>query len=267
MDSTNVRNGSIFDGVSDTYHVARPRYPEQLVDDLIKGANLSTGSRILEIGVGTGKLTESLAKRGLKITGIELGNNLAAIARNNFSNFRRVEIIVGDFDNYAFTPDSFDAVIAATSFHWLDPATRANRIAEILKVDGVAAIVDTRHVDAGIDGFPIASQKCYREWNSNTPANYRLPSPEDVVREGFRRKAEFMEKFSQLMDKPYFQIVEYSSEMYLQLLTTYSDVIAMDEPDRNGLLKCMGDLIDKEFDGKITKNYLWQLFLAKKKKV
>ncbi|KRE32870.1 class I SAM-dependent methyltransferase [Paenibacillus sp. Soil724D2] len=65
------------------YQQARPDYPEELFDDLIHATNLNPGDRLLEVGCATGKATLPLAKHGFKITCVELGAEIAAVARQN----------------------------------------------------------------------------------------------------------------------------------------------------------------------------------------
>src|SRR5215212_6661519 len=84
-----------FQEVPELYDRARPTYPDALFDDLEEMAGLRPGSRVLEIGPGTGKATVSLAGRGYGITGVELGADLAAVARRNVP---QVEIVVADFE-------------------------------------------------------------------------------------------------------------------------------------------------------------------------
>lgn len=45
---------SIFDLSADTYHLARPRYPIELIDDISRQSPGNDIPRVLEIGVGTG---------------------------------------------------------------------------------------------------------------------------------------------------------------------------------------------------------------------
>lgn len=226
---------SIFNEISETYHNARPSYPGQLLEDLINTAGLTPDSSVLEIGAGTGKLTEALARRGLAITGIELGNNMAAIARRGLYAFPNAEIIVGDFNSFDFPPGSFNAVIAATSFHWLDKNTRSGRMTDLLKNNGVAAVVETRHVDAGIDGFPVASQQCYRKWNSLIPEDYKLPTPEEVLSGGFRHRNEFDAEFRQVLDKSGFWRTNYK-ELHLATFRGQKKMISLKNQDRDSLL-------------------------------
>jgi len=61
-----------FDDAAESYHRARPDYPERLFDDLVSLAGLRSGGDLLEIGCGTGKATLPLARRGLRITCLEL---------------------------------------------------------------------------------------------------------------------------------------------------------------------------------------------------
>ena len=62
-----------FDAVADSYQRAWPEYPELLYDALVEAAGIKVGGQLLEIGCATGKATIPLARRGLRITGIEIG--------------------------------------------------------------------------------------------------------------------------------------------------------------------------------------------------
>ena len=57
----------------------------------------------------------------------------------------------------------------------------------------------------------------------------------------------------------------YDSETYVDLLTTYSDILAMAPNNRESLLECIRNLMDSVYGGRITKKYLMELYLARKK--
>ena len=65
------------------YDEVRPGYPEELFDDVVSLSGIPAGGRILEIGCGTGQATVPFARRGYRILCVELGENLAAVARRN----------------------------------------------------------------------------------------------------------------------------------------------------------------------------------------
>ncbi len=70
-----------FDQAAEDYQRTRPVCPPQLFDDLLESAGLKAGDRVIEIGCGTGQATVPLAGRGLAVTAVEPGHELAAIAR------------------------------------------------------------------------------------------------------------------------------------------------------------------------------------------
>ena len=62
-----------FGQAAERYDRARPEYPEALFDDLVTLAGLTPGDRLIEVGCATGKATRPLARRGFRITCVELG--------------------------------------------------------------------------------------------------------------------------------------------------------------------------------------------------
>ncbi|KVH89137.1 Ribosomal RNA adenine methylase transferase [Cynara cardunculus var. scolymus] len=66
---------------------------EQLVD----AANVSDGDVVLEIGPGTGSLTNVLVESGATILAIEKDPYMAALVRDRFASTRRVKVVQEDF--------------------------------------------------------------------------------------------------------------------------------------------------------------------------
>ncbi|HEY4453631.1 MAG TPA: rRNA adenine N-6-methyltransferase family protein, partial [Pseudonocardiaceae bacterium] len=87
-----LRLRATFDDVADLYDRIRPGYPAEIIAAL----GIQAGTRILEIGCGTGQLTVPLVELGADVTAVELGPHLAAIAAAK----TRAEIIVADFDSW-----------------------------------------------------------------------------------------------------------------------------------------------------------------------
>src|SRR5690349_15130736 len=93
-----------FDEDAERYDRARPGYPAAVFDDLLAVAGLGPGARVLEIGCGTGQATVPLAERGCRIVAVELGAELAAVARRNLARFPDVEVITGAFEPWPLPP-------------------------------------------------------------------------------------------------------------------------------------------------------------------
>ena len=71
----------------------------RIIRKLLQDLRLSENSRILEIGCGTAQATLPFAERGYAIHCIELGANLAAIAKRKLSAYPKVQVSVGNLEN------------------------------------------------------------------------------------------------------------------------------------------------------------------------
>lgn len=69
---------------------------EQIIDDIVKVANVNEDDLIIEIGPGLGSLTSKLANNAKKVVAIELDQNMIEILKERFSLYKNVEIIHGD---------------------------------------------------------------------------------------------------------------------------------------------------------------------------
>jgi SAM-dependent methyltransferase len=132
-----------FDDDAEAYERSRPVAPDDVFDELVDLAHLEPGSRVVEIGPGTGQATRPLAERGLRVLALELGPHLAARARANLSPFPDVEIRTTSFEAWDPGDDRYDAVFACNSFHWIDPDTRFQRAAAALRPGGHLAVLST----------------------------------------------------------------------------------------------------------------------------
>ena len=215
---------------------------------------------MLEIGSGTGQATLPLAERQYRITAIELGLNLAVVARRKLAHFPNVTIVVAAFEDWPLPRQPFDAVVAATAFHWLDPSVRVTKAADALRPGGVLATIATHHIDGGDAPFFIDVQDCYRRWYPGS-ADLGLPTAADIPPDSGELEQ------SGRFEPPTFRRYEweegYSAQAYLDLLSTYSDHRALEETTRRHLLDCISQLIAERYSGRIRKRYLNQLRIAR----
>jgi 16S rRNA (adenine1518-N6/adenine1519-N6)-dimethyltransferase len=63
---------------------------------LVDNANIGGGDIVLEVGCGTGSLTQALAERSAKVVAVELDETLAKIAARELANASNVEIFNAD---------------------------------------------------------------------------------------------------------------------------------------------------------------------------
>ena len=231
-DAERERLRETFDRAAEIYHRVRPDYPEALFDDLIVLAGLAPGDRLLEVGCATGKATLPLARRGFRITCVELGATLAAVARRNLDGFE-VEVVEGRFEEWR--PDQpAGLVFAATAWHWVDPGVRYQRAWEALRPGGHLALWAQEHVfpDGG-DPFFGEIQEVYEEIGEGRPDGAAWPRPGELGDD--RAEIEESGLFEVVGVRQYDWDRIYSAEEYIELLSTFSGHLSMASWQRDRL--------------------------------
>ncbi|MBJ7608203.1 MAG: class I SAM-dependent methyltransferase [Candidatus Dormibacteraeota bacterium] len=135
------QGGLSFDRVAREYDRRRPGYPSELVAHACATAGLEAGDRVLEIGCGTGQLTCALVERGLRVTAIEPGANLIALADERCRGAGEVTFVHARFEDAPLPAMPVAAVFAAASFHWVDPEVSWSRTAAALAPGGTLALL------------------------------------------------------------------------------------------------------------------------------
>ena len=69
---------------------------EAVVNNIVKGAAISSGDTVLEIGPGIGTLTQGLAETGAEVIAVELDRRLIDVMGKTLSGYPNVRIIHGD---------------------------------------------------------------------------------------------------------------------------------------------------------------------------
>jgi len=245
---------------AELYDRARPGYPQRMFDDLAELAGAEADARVLEIGCGTGKATRPLAERGWRVTAVELGAEMAAVARRNLAGFAHVELVQAAFEEWPLPREPYDVVAAATAFHWIDPAVRVAKAADALRIGGALATVSTHHVAGGSASFFAEAQDCYERFDPSTPPGLRLRPASEIPED--REELTASGCFGPPVFRRYEWELTYTTQQYLDVLRTYSGHRALEPAARDGLLACIGALIDREHGGRVTKRYLTELRVA-----
>jgi ubiquinone/menaquinone biosynthesis C-methylase UbiE len=114
-----------------------------ILNDFMKELlTLQKDDHVLEIGFGTGKLINEMARQtsqGL-IEGIDLSSTMVDMAKKRNRKYiaqGRVKITLGDFDKAEYRDDDFDKVCCAnTIYFWPDAEYSARKIQRILRPGG-----------------------------------------------------------------------------------------------------------------------------------
>ena len=244
------------------YHASRPRYPAILFDTIIQQTQLDDHARLLEIAPGTGQATEAMAKRGYDITAVELGDELAKIAREALQPYPTVNIINAPFETVDLPAEAFDLVYVATALHWIDLESRFCKPHHLLKSGGHMAIIGTTHVsDEEGDVFSNASQPIYKKYDPGEKYrdDFQLPRLSELKSYDYDT-----DRFTLVYFHAFRHIIDYSASEFARLLNTHSNVIATPTDRRTGFLSAIEDLIRTEFDDHLRIHYgMWLMILQK----
>lgn len=253
--------------VAEQYDRARPGYPPGLIDTVFQYGRLSPGDRALDVGAGTGQVSIQLAERGLNVLALDPSAEMAEIADRKFTRAGvDAQAIVGDFESVELDARAFSLVCAATSWHWLDPATRFEVAARAIAPGGTLAVLWTwpqwrcTALRADLDGIYERSGAPLREMGPM----YSRPDAGDAV--ALAREWVQETRDSGVFGEPQGPLwswsVTYTSAGYTELLGTYGDHIGLEADVRERLFNGIEQLLD-DAGGTIELSYCTLLLLAR----
>ena len=244
----------VFDGIPEKFDRWRPRYCEELFADLIGYAKLGPGKSVLEIGPGTGQATEPILKTGCDYLAIELGEHLAAYAKNRFQTYDNFQIVNADFETYDLERDRFDLVVSAAAIQWIPEEIGFPKVYDILRSGGTLAMMLTRtDYKTPDEGLFAQIQAVYDQYFRPETAYTCSLQYGNAVNHGF----------VDFECREYYKARVYDADGYVSLIGTHADHITLREPYRSKFFEGVREAILSRGD-RITLNDTIVLYLARK---
>jgi SAM-dependent methyltransferase len=254
----NLENRLLFDEAAEAYDRYRPIYPREAIDRVISFARLKSSSRLLEVGAGPGKASVLFAARGFTIDCLEPGVNLAARARANLSAWPKASVIIQKFEDYTASPEYYNLIYAAQSFHWIDPAVRFRKARTLLTRNGTIAII-YNYTPAPEKGLSLDLRRAIETASSGAmkTGNYE----DEISRWSTRIKED--ELFFDLQVERFRWRDEYTAEQYAGLLGTYSSFLALQKPTQQRVLTAVAEKFNA-YKEPLIRDGICVVFLARK---
>jgi SAM-dependent methyltransferase len=232
-----ARRASSFGTAARAYADHRPHYPDAAVEWALEPVRARRIVRVLDLGAGTGRITEALQRAAVDVIAVEPDPAMrAAMLERVFG----VAVLAGTAEDIPLPDGRVDAVVVGQAFHWFDHERAYPEIARVLNQGGVLAAM----------------------WNGE---DLRVPWVHEYAeRAGFTPKSQGSASDTPLADHPAFEPLEWASfehahrrtvESLLETVSTYSAFLVLPEDQRAGRLRGIREYLesrpetaDGEFD-------------------
>lgn len=219
------RRARSFGSAAQRYDAHRPHYPAALIAGLV-----APTERALDVGAGTGIASVQLAEAGADVLAVEPDAAMAAVAAG-----KGVAVEIGTFESWEPRGRTFDAVVFAQSFHWVEPEAALAKVGTVLAPGGRLALLWNRIVPVTPDRDRLndAYVGILDEW--------RRPSIDVEAADGLDPllAARGMVGERRTVSEP----LHYSTAEWIDLVTTYSNVLTLAPAEQHELRTRLADCI------------------------
>lgn len=229
------------------YQQVRPRYPQALIDRVVDLAQLSSDSTLLEVGCGPAIATPAFAALGCRMVCVEPNPDFYHLAEATCQPYPKVELQNCSFEEWPLAPHQFDAVLAASSFHWIPPEIGYPKAAAALRPDGFLILLWNKEL-----------QPCYEVYQQLLPV-YQTHAPTlNRPYEDSATQAAILDQMGQMaIESGHFKElvaghikveVTYSVDQYLLLLNTYSPHLKLEPAQKQSLFAGLRQVLEQNGD-------------------
>lgn len=244
---TQQRRARSFGSDAELYEQARPGYPAAIADGLGAGP----GTRVLDVGAGTGKASAVFQDAGCSVLGLEPDARMAAVARQ-----KGLAVEIGTLETWDAGGRRFDLVVAGQAWHWVNPSEGPAKAWAVLEAGGRLAPFWNyrRRFD------PEIQQVLHAPYRRFAPALLDGSVTGGVSGNGGQTTRETLEQlrasryFAEPEVQRYHWSWRYDAAQWCALLDTFSDHRLLEPAQRAALLAAVGEAIER-IGGELVVDY------------
>ena len=257
--------GATFDTEASKYDKMRPGYADELFQAIFEYVKIGEGSRVVEVGSGSGQATLPVLKTGCKLTSVEYGENFSKILMEKFGGYKGFKVITGKFEDVDLEDDAYDLIFSATAFHWVPEEIGYPKVYSALKPGGAFARFANRPRNSQNAPELAAEIDALYEEYYNKAYDIKSGTKKWFTEEKAKEISQIPAKygFTDITYKLFYRERVFTADEYIQLLGTYSDHIAIEETIRNEFFSKIAAAINRH-GGKIIISDTMDLELARK---
>lgn len=247
---------------AEAYNKTRPRYPQKLIDQVVEIAQLSSGSKILEVGCGPGTATVAFAQLNCSMICLEPNPDFYQLAQHNCQSYSHVKIQNTFFEEWILQPLEFDVVLAASSFHWISPEVGYPKAANALQENGYLILLWNKELQPSYEVYQSLS-KVYQVHAPSLDRYEDRKTQEDILKQLGNLVID-SGLFKNLICGQVTSGVTYTVDEYLMLLNTYSPYLKLEPHSKERLFAELKHLIEHSFGGSLQLSYISAFHIAQK---
>jgi SAM-dependent methyltransferase len=232
---------------AEAYNQVRPRYPQAVINQVIDIAQLSINSSLLEVGCGPATATTSFADLGCSMLCLEPNPNFYRLAQQNCEPYPKVEIQNCSFEEWQSDNQKFDAVLAASSFHWVPPEVGYPKAAKALRPQGHLILLWNKELQPSYEVYQQLSA-VYKTCAPSLRRAYEDRDTQIAILNQMGQMAIESGQFKNLIAGHVDVEVTYSVDQYLLLLNTYSPHLKLEPQQKQDLFTGLRRVLERNGD-------------------
>ncbi len=213
-----------FGRVAAEYERGRPGYPSEAIEWLLGEHPLE----VLDLGAGTGKLTQALLAAGHRVSAVEPLEEMRAILSSQLPAARA---LAGSAEQLPLADATMDAVAVGSAFHWFDEGAALAEISRVLRPAGVLGLLG--------NAFDISSPWVARVREILGPPAIERPGHWPSV-------VDLRERFADVEDREFPHEQRIDRAGLRDLASSRSRLALMDEDQRASVLAGLDRLWEQE---------------------
>ncbi|MBW4540023.1 MAG: class I SAM-dependent methyltransferase [Myxacorys chilensis ATA2-1-KO14] len=251
-----------YSGAAEAYNRTRPRYPREIIDRAVELAQLPSAAALLEIGCGPGIATVEFAQLGFSMLCLEPSKEACQFARQNCAAYPQVEIQNCMFEEWTLEPERFNAILAASSLHWVSAETRYSKTAAALQNNGSLILLWNFPPQPSYDVYQ-ALEEVY-QLHAPSLAKYEDKKTHESNISAFGEAAISSSLFGESIVELMPCEIAYEVDDYLALLSTLSPYIALEPQNRADLFAGLRSVLERECGEAVQTKYFSAVQVMKK---
>ncbi len=184
------------------------------------------------------------------------------MATANCSSYPSVDVINKSFEEWDVEPESFDAVLAASSMHWIPAEIGYAKTSRALKTDGYLILLWNKELQPNASMQEALSEVYRRE--APSLGRYEDRATQQGILDGLGQMALDSGMFRNLVMATVETTLTYSADQYLSLLGTYSSYLHLDQLTRSALFAGLRQCIFRHGAGELSLSYLSAYHVSQK---